>query len=653
MSNEKDELKEDLNMSAEVDKSQEESSRKPSGESLEKVTENTPRKSFRFSGGKLLGQLLLIAFTIIAVGIFPALRWMNPSQQVDDIYLISLGCLFASFGLLQLSLLLGPLSRLELRLLPLLVLRRSMGVLTYLLLTVHFALEGYRLYELVGNPSLVELVLAHPMDFLMWGPHGFEPQFFPHEYFGILAWLLLTAMAVTSHEFWPSALGVLNWKRLHLLVYPAHFCLTAYLAIGVVHDGYVVWLSFLILMGLFVIGVFQWQAANKEHDSDHDWKRPEGDGFIQTCRLDELEEGACRSVLAGRERVALARMHSRVYAFSNFCPQDGGPLGDGQLQNAWVKCPWDGLRYRITDGQPEDEGGTPIALYPVSIRHGLIHVKPEPLPEGARSEGCPTYDQDTPKGKQLFLFLGGEAADVVPRSLRKPYGLVGCSLVFFALIPLMNFACLAGFWKAPSIAEPRREVQTVSGWYTARPVPSLRVSYPSMSREGGRPAGYQLLLQNMGPDSPVISEGNYIEAQGVLSYRSGVVLLRAETVRKAQFPEGQDAPWKYWREVEFLGKEKVEGQLVSLSLFLEIGEEAGLMRNRLAGLIRLQRGDWPALMFRDRRGQVSVMVLGGRRGGRADIFPHYLGRRFTAEGELELHGDFPLLRGARLSSLEK
>ena len=85
--------------------------------------------------------------------------------------------------------------------------------------------------------------------------------------------------------------------------------------------------------------------------------------------LDELPEGRVTTVTAGHRSLAMTHHEGRYGALDNRCPHQGGPLGEGAIENGWLRCPWHGWDYcPITGKAPgghEDEG---VATFAVEVR---------------------------------------------------------------------------------------------------------------------------------------------------------------------------------------------------------------------------------------------------------------------------------------------
>src|SRR5690348_6451808 len=78
------------------------------------------------------------------------------------------------------------------------------------------------------------------------------------------------------------------------------------------------------------------------------------DGWHRVDPVDVPDDGRVRSVVVDGRTVALARCGLRLGALDNACPHQGGPLGEGSIENGWLRCPWHGYDYDpLTGRSPE------------------------------------------------------------------------------------------------------------------------------------------------------------------------------------------------------------------------------------------------------------------------------------------------------------
>lgn len=60
---------------------------------------------------------------------------------------------------------------------------------------------------------------------------------------------------------------------------------------------------------------------------------------------DELPEGRVKAVACGLATVCMTRYRGHYAALDNRCPHQGGPLGEGSIENGLLRCPWHGWAY--------------------------------------------------------------------------------------------------------------------------------------------------------------------------------------------------------------------------------------------------------------------------------------------------------------------
>ncbi|HEX4363556.1 MAG TPA: thiamine pyrophosphate-dependent enzyme [Solirubrobacteraceae bacterium] len=87
----------------------------------------------------------------------------------------------------------------------------------------------------------------------------------------------------------------------------------------------------------------------------------------------ELPEGRVTTVAAGHKSIALVHYDGQFSALDNHCPHQGGPLGEGSIENGLLRCPWHGFDYCPLDGKSpgfDDEAIT----YPLEVRDGEIFI---------------------------------------------------------------------------------------------------------------------------------------------------------------------------------------------------------------------------------------------------------------------------------------
>ena len=103
--------------------------------------------------------------------------------------------------------------------------------------------------------------------------------------------------------------------------------------------------------------------------------------WVRVADAGAPEEGRATTVTAGHRSLALTRFEGRCAALDNKCPHQGGPLGEGAIENGLLRCPWHGWDFHPTTGKAPgfDDG---VETFPVEERADGIYVG---LPAEARA----------------------------------------------------------------------------------------------------------------------------------------------------------------------------------------------------------------------------------------------------------------------------
>ncbi len=100
--------------------------------------------------------------------------------------------------------------------------------------------------------------------------------------------------------------------------------------------------------------------------------------------LDELPEGRVKTVTLGTTSLAMTHYDGKYGALDNRCPHQGGPLGEGSIENGHLRCPWHGWDYcPLTGNAPGYDDG--VETFPVEVRDDGIYVALPAKPAPART----------------------------------------------------------------------------------------------------------------------------------------------------------------------------------------------------------------------------------------------------------------------------
>ena len=123
--------------------------------------------------------------------------------------------------------------------------------------------------------------------------------------------------------------------------------------------------------------------------------------------LDELPEGRVKPVTCGLQTVCLTHFEGQYAALTNKCPHQGGPLGEGSIENGYLRCPWHGWDYDPLTGKPPGGYDDGLETYAVDVRDDGVYVGLAPEPEHTRTVSDVMVETMVAWGiKQVFGMVG-------------------------------------------------------------------------------------------------------------------------------------------------------------------------------------------------------------------------------------------------------
>ena len=113
--------------------------------------------------------------------------------------------------------------------------------------------------------------------------------------------------------------------------------------------------------------------------------------WIKVADVADLPEGRVKTVTPRNVSICLSHFEGQWAAMDNKCPHQGGPLGEGSIEEGvdgkcWIRCPWHGWDFDpLTGAPPGGHEDTGQRLYPVEVRDEEIYIGLEPEPERERT----------------------------------------------------------------------------------------------------------------------------------------------------------------------------------------------------------------------------------------------------------------------------
>lgn len=316
--------------------------------------------------GMLLYLLSFIGITIIT----------NGETSAETLIIRAFGTL--AIVLLHIILSIGPLARLNPRLLPILYNRRHLGVSMFIAALIHGGFSLFQFHTL-GNVNPIYALFTSNMEYTSLAN-------FPFQVLGFFALVIFFLMAATSHDFWLKNLSPKTWKRLHMLVYVAYLLVILHVFLGAFQQQPSITVIAFLGIGFLTITSLHIITALKESKTDHLKTTQEDEGWEYVCEIDDISEDRAKIFVVGNERVAVFKYDNKLSAISNVCKHQGGPLGEGKIVDGCITCPWHGYQYLPHNGQSPPPFTEKVATYHIKNKNNSIYILPEAMAEGTEIE---------------------------------------------------------------------------------------------------------------------------------------------------------------------------------------------------------------------------------------------------------------------------
>ncbi len=280
-----------------------------------------------------------------------------------------------AFLLLTIALAIGPLTRIDRRFLPLLYNRRHLGIVTCAVAAAHgwAVIDWY--FAFSPTDPWVALFTSEPGSGTLAG--------LPFVLFGVIAFVILSALAATSHDFWLAFLGAGIWKGLHMAIYLAYALVVIHVALGPLQGAQRSGFVILVLVSAVALVVLHVWAAWRERQADAAAPQIHIGGLFVVGRVADVPEGGAVIVRPpGSEAIAVFNDGGLLSAVSHVCAHQNGPIGEGRVVDGCVVCPWHGHQFRLTDGCAPPPYTDRIEVYRLERDGETLLLDQRPLPQG-------------------------------------------------------------------------------------------------------------------------------------------------------------------------------------------------------------------------------------------------------------------------------
>lgn len=101
---------------------------------------------------------------------------------------------------------------------------------------------------------------------------------------------------------------------------------------------------------------------------------PVAGSSVRICRIDDISDGEAVVEEVEGTSVAVLRSDGDIYALENVCPHQGGPVGEGKVEDGCIHCPWHGWQFDLETGE-HVHGSTDVNTFPVRVEDSDVYIE--------------------------------------------------------------------------------------------------------------------------------------------------------------------------------------------------------------------------------------------------------------------------------------
>ena len=95
--------------------------------------------------------------------------------------------------------------------------------------------------------------------------------------------------------------------------------------------------------------------------------------FVTVAKKSEVLSGQGKAINVNGKDIALFNVNGEFFALDNTCLHQGGPLGEGELMDHTVTCPWHGWQYDVSTGK--NTVGSAVATFKTKVEAGAVMIE--------------------------------------------------------------------------------------------------------------------------------------------------------------------------------------------------------------------------------------------------------------------------------------
>jgi nitrite reductase (NADH) small subunit len=98
--------------------------------------------------------------------------------------------------------------------------------------------------------------------------------------------------------------------------------------------------------------------------------------FLRICPASEVPaEGEVTEFAVEGRPICVARVNGAIAVLNGVCPHEGGPLGEGIVEDGRIVCPWHAYAFDPRSGVSDQDPVVKVQVFESKIENGELMAK--------------------------------------------------------------------------------------------------------------------------------------------------------------------------------------------------------------------------------------------------------------------------------------
>ena len=98
--------------------------------------------------------------------------------------------------------------------------------------------------------------------------------------------------------------------------------------------------------------------------------------YVRVCAQSELpQSGLVLEIIVEGRALCVANVNGAICVLDGTCPHEGGPLGEGTIEEGRVVCPWHGYSFDVHTGESEEDPAVKAEILDAKVENGELRAR--------------------------------------------------------------------------------------------------------------------------------------------------------------------------------------------------------------------------------------------------------------------------------------